>query len=350
MIKQTSERLLSKVKEKSCRQRRSRRRFRRLFLNATGTKKSSMKTRMSRIVIVCGGWRSVSTGSLQGKARWGKAAKTPMTNDDEDETITDKEYPHGGKDVVKAAKKCNGLTFHDLTMVVMCQKSPEFMSDMAEIGPAIFRYIDDDNTGEISCGEIMEVIHNDEALKEFIHSLKAPVLTSLFEKDDMAMRYSFGRIDTDASGHIDEHEWMEFLGQLQRDRLEYFTKKFLVSNYAFAGRGMDSEDHVRVSRTAMKLGGVVGAAGACADGARLLPGPPARAAPGGRVSGPQWKRASKRPQVPALRGVRGGLRVLLVHPVRLPPVRRVPQAGGDRPERRRAGRWAASFTHARAKP
>jgi len=50
------------------------------------------------------------------------------------------------------------------------------------------------------------------------------------------------RIDTNRTGDISFEEWMEFLGKVQRGRLDFYQKLFLLKDNVYSGLGMEPGD------------------------------------------------------------------------------------------------------------
>jgi hypothetical protein len=109
---------------------------------------------------------------------------------------------------------------------------------MKTIGPALFQFLDDDNSGAISMAELLAAIHSP-SLMDFVASVKCPVLTKLFHEDTAKVQKTMVKIDTGKSGDITFLEWMAFLNQVQIDRLAFYRQRCLLRQRVYMGLGME---------------------------------------------------------------------------------------------------------------
>eukprot|EP00613_Pedinella_sp_CCMP2098_P018804 CAMPEP_0171771562 /NCGR_PEP_ID=MMETSP0991-20121206/54166_1 /TAXON_ID=483369 /ORGANISM="non described non described, Strain CCMP2098" /LENGTH=702 /DNA_ID=CAMNT_0012376921 /DNA_START=220 /DNA_END=2328 /DNA_ORIENTATION=+ len=147
------------------------------------------------------------------------------------------DYPNGDSDVVFASLN-TGLMFNELVQVVWRKRDTVFRCDMATIGPALFEFLDVDGDGAVTVDEVLAAM-GDEQLMDYVNSVKCPILTRLFHENEEKMRKSFRKIDTSKTGDIDFEEWMSFLGRVQRGRLNFYQRRFLLQDRVYAGLGME---------------------------------------------------------------------------------------------------------------
>lgn len=147
------------------------------------------------------------------------------------------DYPDGNGDIVEASMN-SGLKYDELVLVVWRKKDTIFRCDMAVIGPALYKFIDADGDGDATIEELSAAITNPDILA-YVDSIKCPVLGRLFHNNPRSQIRAFKKIDQDGSGSISLQEWESFLNNVQRDRLKFYRKQFLLKDYVFMGRGME---------------------------------------------------------------------------------------------------------------
>mmetsp|Transcript_3068 Transcript_3068/g.4206 ORF Transcript_3068/g.4206 Transcript_3068/m.4206 type:complete len:700 (+) Transcript_3068:31-2130(+) len=167
-----------------------------------------------------------------------ETAELNVMGDDHLAKFKPEDYPQNNDaDIVRASLN-SGLKFDELVLVVWRKNDTIFRCDMAVIGPAIYKFIDQDGDGDLTVEELVAAMTNPDILA-YVDSIKCPVLGRLFHSEPKAQIKAFKKIDEDGSGSISLPEWKKFLSDVQRNRLKYYRKQFLLKDHVYMGRGME---------------------------------------------------------------------------------------------------------------
>lgn len=175
----------------------------------------------------------------------------PQEDPPELQNFRDSAFPNGDADVVRACIYSR-LSFSDMVAVVWTTDDTIFSCDMAAIGPKLFKLMIESVQGAEALVEhhIENLSLSPQDLKTALKqpvitmmfkSINCPILIQLLDDSNIVYRSAFKSIDKDKDGVISYSEWMSFLSKIQKLRLEYMYRYFLVNDWAFAGLGMDSE-------------------------------------------------------------------------------------------------------------